>query len=310
MKIGLIKPNYPDEKRVALLPEDINDFENELIVESGYGEYLDVSDDDYIARGCKIKTREEIYCECDTIFNLKLTQPSDYEYLRENQMIIGWTHPTGSGVDFMKKQAIPKKLVIVDLDNIFPYIFTAVDKIPIDFLKPNFIWKNSFMAGYSSTVHALVAHGMIPDSNTKVAVLSSGNVAQGAYNAIAGYNCDVRMFYRKTMSEFYDSITDYDIIINGIEIDSDNDHIITKDQLARLKKGTFIIDAAADAGRAVEGTHYTSISNPVYKENGLYFYEVNNSPSIFYRKSSRIISKVMSDIVFSKDVKRYWDLVK
>lgn len=309
MKLGFIKPNYPNEKRVALIPSDIKNFENELIIETGFGEYLDIPDKDYAAEGCLIKSREEIFAECDTIFNLKLLQPSDYDKLRKGQMIIGWTHPTGSGTNFMKLQAKPKELVIVDLDNIFPFIFHKDRKIPIPFIKPNFIWRNSFNAGFSSTLHAIVSMGFIPDSNTKVAVLAAGNVSQGAYTAISKFNCDIRLFYRKTIDLFYESITEFDIIINGIEIDDDNAHIITKDHLKRIKEGCLILDAAADAGRAIEGTKYTTIANPIYLEDGKYFYEVNNSPSIFYRETSKVISSVFSEWIYKKDVKQFYDLL-
>lgn len=310
MKMGFIRPNYPNEKRVALLPEHINNFDNELVIETMFGEYLDIADSEYERKGCIIKSRDEVFAECDTIFNLKLIQPSDYDRIRRGQMIIGWTHPTGSGIDFMKLQAIPKELVIVDLDNIYPYIFYNSKKIIISFLKPNFIWRNSFNAGFSSTLHAIISMGIIPDSNTKVAVLSSGNVAQGALKAISMFNCDTRLFYRKTMDLFYDSISEYDIIINGIEIDDDNSHIITKDQLAKIKSGCLILDAAADAGRAIEGTRYTTIGNPIYLEKDKYFYEVNNSPSIFYRETSRVISSVFSELIYKNDVKQFWDLLK
>jgi len=198
----------------------------------------------------------------------------------------------------------------VDLDNIYPFIFHKGNKIPITFIKQNFIWENSFMAGFSSTLHAILQMGMLPDSNTRVALLSSGNVSQGSYKAISMFNCNIRMFYRKTMHLFYESISDYDIIINGIEIDNDNAHIITKADLQRIKEGCLILDAAADAGRAIEGTKYTKIGNPIYLEDGKYFYEVNNSPSIFYRETSRIISRVFSEVVYKKDVKRFWDLLK
>lgn len=310
MKLGFIKPNYPNEKRVALLPDDINHFENEFIIESGFGSFMNISDEEYLAKGCTVKKREEIFAECDSIFNLKLTQQSDYQFLRKNQMLFGWTHPTGSGKVFMKEQAIPKELIIVDLDNIYPCIYYNGSKIPIDFIPSNFIWENSFMAGLSSTLHALLSIGMIPDSNTNVAILASGNVSQGAFTAITKFNCKTRMFYRKTMHIFKQELEHFDIIINGIEIDKDNEHIITKKELTRAKRGCLILDAAADAGRAIEGTRYTTIDNPIYFENGLYFYEVNNSPSIFYRETSKIISRIFSEIVYKRDIKRYWELVK
>ena len=101
MLLGFIKPTYPGEKRVALLPEHITpEFENELIIETGYGSNLGIDDTSYEAKGCKIDTRANIFKTCDTVFCLKLIQPEDYDLLRQGQMIIGWTHPTGSGTEF------------------------------------------------------------------------------------------------------------------------------------------------------------------------------------------------------------------
>ena len=310
MQVGLIKPLYPYEKRVALLPGDINNFSNDLIVETGFGNYLNISDAEYISKGCRINSRNEIFKMCDAICCLKLLQPCDYEFIRSGQIIVGWTHPTGSGTEFFNNIAVPLGLLIVDLDNINPSLYYLDKKIPIPWIPRDFIRENSVMAGVCSTLHALISFGYYPNSNTKVAILAPGNVSQGAYQMISKFNCNIRLFYRKTMEEFYNTIRDYDIIINGIEVDKPNIHIITKDQLKELNKGTLIIDAAADAGNAIEGTHYTNIGDPLYEENGITFYEVNNAPTILYRESSKIISESLSKWVFSYDFKEYYELIK
>jgi N5-(carboxyethyl)ornithine synthase len=310
MRLGFIKPNYPNEKRVALLPRDIENFDNEIVIERGFGELLDISDEAYFNAGCKLASREDIFIKCDAIFSLKLIQESDYNYIRKGQMIIGWTHPNGSGVKFMKNQAIPKKLVIVDLDNISPAVYFNNKKIDIDWIPKNFVSRNSFIAGYAATMHALFAYGIIPDSNTKVAILAPGNVSQGAFYAVSKLSADVRLFYRKTIEEFKREIESFDIIINGIEVDTPNTHIISKQELKKVKKNCLIIDAAADEGNAIEGTHFTTIDDPIYKENDVYFYIVNNAPSIFYRKASEIISKSFSEHIYRRDVAKFLKLVK
>lgn len=305
MKIGLIKPNFPNEKRVALLPQHIESFENELIIESGFGENLDIPDTAYMQKGCTILNRKQIYAECTAIFNLKLTQPDDYKYLRHNQMILGWTHPFGSGKDFFDTIAQEYSLKIIDLDNIVPRIFIGKETRPISFIEKNFIWKNSFNAGYAATQHALLSYGLVPDYRTKIAILAAGSVSQGAFYAISKYSADVRLFYRKTIEEFKRDIGSFDVIINGIEVENDTDHILTKQNLKDIRKGSLIIDAAADAGRAIFGTRYTSIAEPIYLEDGIYYYVVNNAPSLIYRKSSIDISESLSKWVFKIDAKRF-----
>lgn len=311
MKLGFIIPSFSNEKRVALIPKHIKNFENEIFIEDNFGMNLDISNEEYEKVGCTILKRKEIFSECDAVFSLKVIKEEDYKYIRENQMIIGWTHPFGSGKDFMDKQGKPKSLIIVDLDNIHPSVFYRDIEKPISWIKPNFIRDNSYIAGYSAVIHAIVNLGLIPDSNTKVAILGSGNVSQGAFNAIAKFTDNIRMFYRKTLNEFQDCLDEFDIIINGIELEftEDNLHIITLEQQKKLKKHCLIIDAAANAGRAIEGSVNTCIDNPIYVKDNVNYYVVNNAPSIFYRTVSEKISKSFSENVYSKDVKIFRDLV-
>lgn len=310
MKVGLVIPSYPNEKRVALLPADIKGFADDLIVEAGFGNSLDVSDAEYIEKGCAIATREQIFACCETVFALKLLQPSDYEYLREGQMIIGWTHPTGSGTNFMREQALPKKLKIVDLDNAYPRLYMNGEARDLSFIPKNFLNKNSFYAGFSSTMHAFLNYGAYPSPSMKIAVLGNGNTSQGVFHFLSKFTDNIRMYYRKTMEEFKAEIDTFDVIVNGVEIDVAGSHLISKADIAKTKNGCFFIDAAADAGNTIEGTHYTRIDKPIYEENGRFFYEVNNSPSLIYRTSSPFLSQALSKYVFQGGVKRFWDLSK
>ncbi|MBI6874568.1 N(5)-(carboxyethyl)ornithine synthase [Clostridium aciditolerans] len=309
MKLGFIIPSFPNERRVALLPEHVDNFNNELIIEHNFGMSLGISDESYEAVGCKIASREEIFLNCDAIFSLKLIGEEDYKYLRKNQMIIGWTHPFGSGKKFMEEQANIKDLIIVDLDNVHPTVYYKNTAKRIDWIRPNFVKDNSFIAGYSSTLHALLNFGDIPNSNTNIAILGSGNVSQGAFCAISKFSNNITLFYRKTMDEFINSCHKFDIIINGIELDKDGLHILTLDDQKRLKKNCLIIDAAANAGKAIEGSVNTSLNDPIYKKGNVYYYVVNNSPSILFRQVSSKISKAFSENVYKKDVKIFKDLV-
>lgn len=310
MKIGFITPNYPFEKRVAILPQQVKESSNEIVIERGFGATMDIEDAEYEAAGATLMSRDDVFAQCDILFSLKLIQPSDYDRIRPGQIIAGWTHPTGSGIEFMKSQAEPKELVMIDLDNIYPSVYFKGKAYRIPFIQPNFIRKNSVTAGKAAVLHALMSYGCLPNSNTKVAILSSGNVAQGAFETIAKFNANTRMFYRKTMQEFYDSINEYDIIVNGIEVDIPNEHILTMKHLTQVKQGCLIIDAAADAGNAIEGTHYATLGEPMYKLGNAYVYCVNNAPTLLYRDASRDISEAFAKVFYNKDIKSFLALIQ
>ncbi|PHA06117.1 N(5)-(carboxyethyl)ornithine synthase, partial [Bacillus sp. AFS051223] len=95
------------------------------------------------------------------------------------------------------------------------------------------------------------------------------------------------------------------IIINGIEIGKDDDPILSFSEQKSLKKGTFIIDIAADAGNTIEGTHFTTMDAPIYENDGKYYYFVPNTPSLIYRNVSQELSKILSENIFSEDCSRF-----
>jgi len=302
MKLGFIRSNFPGERRVPLLPQHIQDFENELLVETGFGSMLDIPDSAYEAVGCHICSRDIIFQESDGIFSLKLIQPSDYERICPGQMIIGWSHPLGSGKSFMEQQAYPKDLIVVDLDNHLPTIFYHHQQLRADWIPTNFVYQNSFYAGYAGVLHACLSFGLFPNDQVNVAILGSGNVAQGAFHAISKFTSTVRMFYRRTLPEFHTQLSTFNFIINGIEVGNDGHPILTLEDQRQVKPGTFFIDIAADAGNAIEGNHFTSLNTPIYQENGYYYYTVPNTPTLAYRNVSECLSQQFSRYIYQKDI--------
>ena len=302
--LSFVKPNYPDEKRVSILPSDVSninfDVYHTIYIESGFGDHLGIDDKEYQAVGCKVVTREQCF-DCDYVFSLKLIQPSDYGLLKKRSKIIGWMHPNGSGKEFCQTIARGREIDIFDIDSVFPRVYFHNGKVEdIEGLKKHFFWKNSYYAGQASCIKALsfLTEDNIQKSN--FCILGSGSVSQGAFQYLSSLGAEPRMFYRKTMDIFYDLIDCYDVIVNGIEIDRDGCHILSRDDLMKTKESVFIIDAAADAGRAIYGTKYLSMDNPVSTVEGRRYFLVNNAPTILHEKASIYISSVVSKDILSR----------
>jgi N5-(carboxyethyl)ornithine synthase len=309
-EIRFIKSNFPNERRVPLLPEHIKQFANSIYIENGFGDSLSIPDDNYRKAGCTILTRSEIFASCEGIFSLKLLQPSDYDLIRQNQMIIGWTHPLGSGKEFMETQAIPKNLYILDIDNQRPMMYYQENAYPTQLIPRNFVYQNSFYAGYAGVLHALLNFGLLPNSNCEIAILGSGNAAQGAFHAISKISSSVRLFYRKTLPQFKQQLSKYSIIINGIEVGDSGKPIMTIAEQGQLKTGAFIIDIAADAGNAIEGNQTTTVPDPIYQKNGIYYYTLPNTPTFAYRNVSQILSEQFSKYIFKNDISVFIDEIE
>ena len=132
-------------------------------------------------------------------------------------------------------------------------------------------------------------------------VLGTGNVSQGAFNYLSSIGLRPRMFNRKTLNLFYDCIESYDLIINGIEMDVDGMHILSISDLRKTSPKVLIIDAAADAGRAIEGTVYQSLTSPIGIVENRRYIMVNNAPTIFHEEASREISSNIAKYILTRN---------
>jgi N5-(carboxyethyl)ornithine synthase len=298
MQIGFVRPNYPDETRVAIKPDGVAKLSKQgikIVLESGFGQSMNIGDHHYAEAGAQICSRQECYEE-RIVFNLKLTQPSDYTYLRPDHILVGWTHPFGSGEKFYQDIVSKKGITLIDIDSVMPRIFRgSADPENADFFPPHMFWKNSYNAGIAS-VRLALKHLQIKGSPEKsVCVLGSGSVAQGAFYELSRHGFVPRMFYRNTLSIFDDLLGEFDIIANGIEVDRSGLHIMDMRALEQTREDVCIIEAAADAGNAIYGTEYQSLDKPVGSTVGRKYTMVNNAPTIMTDEASRDVAAVVGN---------------
>src|SRR5690554_4338132 len=69
------------------------------------------------------------------------------------------------------------------------------------------------------------------------------------------------------------------------------DRLIYKEDLKKFKKGTMIIDVSCDPYLEIETSHPTTIDNPIYIEENIIHYCVDNTPAMFPHTATSVISK-------------------
>ena len=305
MKIAYIKPTFTNEKRVGLLPKHLPlcSTEDERRFEQGYGESLDIPDHAYGEAGGY--SRESLFAWADVIYCIKVPQPQDYQYFRENQGLAGWIHPFGaSGKHFREYCAEPKNIPLFDITN---RISTRVIQGKTELLNiPRDITVgNSILAGYVSIMQAMTLRGGISPAD-KVAVFGSGNVAYGVLKYLGSKGIDPILRRRSNVDLLQQEFHTYDVFINTVEIGEGDAPIVNWKMLDTMKSTAWIVDAAADTGRAILGTHATKIEDPIYQdERGITYYVVDNSPSLLYRESSEAVSEGYATHFWNKPMS-YW----
>jgi NAD(P) transhydrogenase subunit alpha len=98
--VGVPRETYPDERRVALVPDAVPlvvKVGAEVVVESDAGLAAGISDERYTRKGAKIAGRDEIFAKCDVIFQVRTFTANpdagraDLGKMRQGQIIIGLT---------------------------------------------------------------------------------------------------------------------------------------------------------------------------------------------------------------------------
>ncbi len=277
--VGLPISHKENEKRRALLPNDVQYIKNPqcIFVESGYGDILGYSDQDYLDAGVHVVSREEVLKK-NIICDPKI---GDAEYLGvlEQQTIFGWVHAVQNR-DITDK-IINNKLTAYAWEDMYEN-------------GRHSFWRNNEIAGEAAVFHAYMCHGVFP-YRTKAAILGRGNTAIGAKKMLDHLGADVVTYNRATEKLFQKELEQYDVIVNAVLWDtSRKDHIIYKDDLKRMKKNALIIDISCDRNGAIESSVPTTINEPVYQVEGITHYVVDHTPSLFWKTATESISKVFA----------------
>lgn len=280
--IGFPKSHKENENRRAILPQHLARIKHPefIYIESGYGDVLGFSDDDYLKEGANIADRN-IVLNCDIICDPKI---GDAEYLSQlnNKTVFGWIHA-------VQNKDIADTLCNNGLTGI------AWEDMYRD--GRHTFYRNNEIAGEAAVMHSFLRHGVFP-FGLKVAILGRGNAAMGAVKALHYLCADVTIYDRRTEQQFVKDLPRYDVIVNAIFWDTNRkDHIIYKKDLKRMKPGAMIIDISCDRCGGIETSIPTTIENPDYFVDGIRHYVVDHTPSLFYKTYSAEISEAVSEYI-------------
>lgn len=274
--LGFVISKKENEFRRAIVLDDIKKIKNKEYVyfESGYGDVLGFSDADLNKLGFKILSNEEIF-KCDIIVDPKIGDSEDISKMKD-KIVFGWIHAT-QNYD-ITQHFIDNKLTGYAWEKMFDNNKRHVFNI------------NNQIAGEAAVLHAMIVYGKKIE-NMNVAVLGNGNTSKGAQNILNKFNNRIMVYTSNDEEKFKKEFFNYDVIVNCILWDvTRKDHILYKEDLCKLKKGSLIIDVSCDHNGGIESSVPTTINNPIYEIDGIYHYVVDHTPSILYKDSSVAIS--------------------
>ncbi len=310
MKIGIVKEIKECEYRVAAVPSAVTELTrrgHQVYVEQGAGVGSGYSDADYQAAGAEIFTdAADVWNQVDMIYKVKEIFPEEFQYLREDLIVFTYIHSNAH-----KEQT--EALMSSGCTSI-AYEDISDDRGQWPLLSPmsELAGKGGFLAalhfaqatnGGAGKLLANVCGAEAP----VVSIIGCGHSGLGACELASAFGNRVNMldvnyeamlaakefmpnnvaFLFSNRENLVKCLKESDVIINCILWPKTRkDHLINREDLRMMKKGAMIIDVACDDEGAVETCRSTSHTDPIYYEEGILHYCVDNIPSAFAQTAS------------------------
>ena len=314
MIIGTVRETKTHEYRVALTPSGAGDLVragHEVLVETNAGAGSHYTDDQYEAAGAAILPGpEQVYDRAELMVEVKEPQPSEYELLREGQVLFTYLHLAAEPT--VAEALIRSRCIGIAYET----VRTADGALPL--LAPM-----SEIAGRIAVEEAarhlkmpgpgrgLLLGGVPGAPPAHVVVIGSGNVGSNAVRIAVGLGARVTVIgieadqLRALDREYQGRITTLisspqiiadilptaDVLIGAVLVEGRRAPVVvTREMVRSMPPGAVIVDVAVDQGGCVETTRSTTHDNPVYVEEGAVHYAVPNMPGSVPRTASRILS--------------------
>jgi alanine dehydrogenase len=302
MIIGVPREIKPNENRVALTPggaEMLRQNGHTVIVEHNAGAGSGFSDEQYIQAGASIiATAAEVYAQAEMIMKVKEPIAPEYGLIREGQVLFTYFHFAASRQlteAMMKAKAVCIAYeTVMKADNSLPLLIPMSEVAGRMAPQEGAKYLERTMGGRG------VLLGGVPGTEpANVLVLGGGIVGTNAAKIAAGFGARVTIMdnnlYRlrylddvmprnvTTVMSTPENIRRHamqaDLVIGAVLIaGAKAPHLITRDMLPSMKKGSVVVDVSVDQGGCIETCKPTTHENPTYVIDDVVHYCVANMP--------------------------------
>lgn len=326
MKIGVPKEIKIKEDRVAITPQGVSVLttkEHTVYVEKSAGVASGFSDEEYKEAGAVIlSSAEEVYDKSDIILKVKEPQPSEYKFLKKNQILLTYLH-------LAIEKALTKELVNKKITSIaYETIQTSDGSLPLLVPMSEVAGKMSIQIAANLLENrnkgaGILLGGIAGVPAGKVLIVGAGCVGYNAAKIAIGMGANVSIVdidtqkLRKIDDVFGSQIKTYvsnevilkdlvretDVLIGAVLIPGHKaPRIITEEMVKSMKKGSVIVDVSIDQGGIVETIdRITTHENPSFEKHEVIHYSVANIPGSVARTSTIALTnetiKYLSNIV-------------
>jgi alanine dehydrogenase len=314
--VGVPREVKDNEYRVALTPEGARELTaagHRVVVEQDAGAGSSLSSDRYARAGAEfVPTAAEVWDAADMILKVKEPVPSEYDLMREGQILFTYLHLAASkdlteamlarkvnGVAYETVQLADGRLPL--LAPMSEVAGRMAPHVGARLLEKEHGGRGVLMGGVS---------GVRP---AKVLVLGAGMAGGNAAWIAAGMEAEVLVVDRdldklrfidqihrgRIMTLMSDRLTleqrvrESDVVIGTVLVPGAKaPKLVSREMVASMRPGSVVIDISIDQGGCIETAHMTTHSDPTYVVEGVVHYCVGNMPGAVPNTSTYALTNV------------------
>jgi alanine dehydrogenase len=321
ISVGIPKESDKSENRIALTPQGVEllvENGHKVVIEKGAGDASNYFDNDFSEAGAIIAASKTEVFKSEVILKITPPTPVEVDLLDPNQLLMSFL--------YMPRQT---------RDSFSALLEKRVNAIAYEFLKDEagcypVIRSMSEIEGYAAITIAseylskarggkgVLLGGITGVSPAEVVIIGAGTAGEFAARAALGFGCQVKVFdnsyqnlkelERNVGQRLFTSILHPQVLTKALRsadavvaslryFDDNPGFFITKDQVAKMKPGSVIVDLSLGNGGCFESSVSTNLDNPEINEKGVVNYFVPNVASRVSRTASIALSNIFAPLV-------------
>lgn len=309
MFIGVPTEIKDQEFRVAIVPAGVQELVRHghtVMVETNAGEGIGISDEEYVEAGALMAASpQEVFEKAEMIVKVKEPIKQEFDLIRPGQILFEYFH-------FASGKELTDAMIAAKATCIAYETVTGPGGHPLLTPMSEIAGRLSVQQGAKYLEKSMGGRGTLMGGvpgvkAARVIVIGGGVVGTNAAKVAAGMGARVTMLdvnlerlrylddiMPKNVQTLYcnefnvrDQLERVDVVIGGVYIPGARaPHIIRREHLSLMPKGSVMVDVAIDQGGCFETSRPTTHTDPIYEEEGIIHYCVTNMPGAVARTST------------------------
>jgi alanine dehydrogenase len=303
MIIGVPKEIKDHETRVGLVPSGVTalrEHGHRVLVQATAGAGSTIPDSDYIAAGAEIlPTAADVWAKADLVIKVKEPQPSESAFFRPGLTLFTYLH-------LAPLPDLTAELVRTGVNAVaYETIRESDGSLPLLTPMSEVAGRMSVQVGAQyleapNGGRGILLGGIPGVAPANVVIIGGGVVGHNAAKIATGLGADVTIIDKNLnrlreiddifnghvmtlASNSYtigEAVRNADLLVGAVLVTgAAAPRLVKRDMIARMKKGSVVVDVAIDQGGCFETSKATTHSNPTYFVGDVLHYCVSNMPA-------------------------------